>query len=150
MTSQTLNSPLQRVILRPQFKANVRTIKSTPRPWNVRTKKTKAPARKSRPTRQLVMLASNSRNNRDRKRDPRVSFFVCRLLPCFGLAGLAALGKVGPLWRNGSSQPRAVFRLGGLWWPKCWHKIEERGPGPLLSALFWLGRGGRSRQSRPL
>ena len=79
--SQTLNSPLQRVILRPRFKANARTIKSTPRPWATKPKKTKAPARKSRPTRQLVMLTSNSRNNQDRKRGPWASF----LSACFCL-----------------------------------------------------------------
>ena len=45
---------------------------------------------------------------------PRASF----CLPCSGLAAAAALGKVRPLWLSGFSQPAAVFRLGGLWWPK--------------------------------
>ena len=45
---------------------------------------------------------------------PRASF----CLPCSGLAAAAALGKVRPLWRTGFSQPAAVFRLAGLWWPK--------------------------------
>ena len=118
MTCQTLISPPQRVISRPRFKANARTIKSTPRPWATKPKKTKAPARNSRPIRQLVMLTSNSRNNRNQKRGPRASFFVCLLLACSGLATATALGKVRPLWRTGFSQPTAVFRLGGLWWPK--------------------------------
>ena len=132
MTCQTLNSPLQRVILRPRFKANARTIKSTPRPWATKPKKTKAPARKSRPIRQLVMLTSNSQNKRDRKRGPRASFFVCLLLPCSGLATVAALGKVRPWWRTGFSQPAAVFRLGGLWWPKSLRSKATHTPAILM------------------
>ena len=145
MTCQTLNSPPQRVILRPRFKANASTIKSTPRPCTTKPKKTKAPARKSRPIRQLVMLTSNSPNNRDRKRDPRVSFLsacFCIVLPCSGLAAVAALGKVRPLWRNGFSQPAAVFHLGGLWWPKSRNKIEEKRPRAsfLCLVLAWPRR----------
>ena len=118
--SQTLNSPLQRVILRPRFKANARTIKSTPRPWATKPKKTKAPARKSRHTRQLAMLTSNSQNNRDQKRGPRASFLpacFCIVLPCSGLATVAALGKVRPLWRTGFSlagESSALAVYGGL------------------------------------
>ncbi|ESK65610.1 hypothetical protein GCWU000182_01084 [Abiotrophia defectiva ATCC 49176] len=34
------------------------------------------------------------------------------------MAAVAALGKARPLWLTDFSQPAAVFRLGGLWWPK--------------------------------
>ena len=42
-------------------------------------------------------------------------FFVSASV-CLGLVG--CLGKVGPCGGTGSNQPAAVFRLGGLWWPK--------------------------------
>ena len=128
---QTLNSPLQRVILRPRFKANARTIKSTPRPWATKPKKTKAPARKSRPTRQLAMLTSNSQNNRDRKRGPWASFCL-PTSALFWLGKAAALGKVRPLWRTGFSLPAAVFRLGGLWWPKSLRSKATHTPAILM------------------
>ena len=53
------------------------------------------------------MLTSNSRNNRNQKRGPRASF----CLPASGLATAAALGKVRPWRRTGSSQPVAVLEL---------------------------------------
>ena len=53
-------------------------------------------------------------------------------LPRSGLAEAVALGKVRPLWRTGSSQPAAVFRLGGLWWPKSLRSKATHTPAILM------------------
>ena len=154
MTCQTLNSPPQRVILRPRFKANARTIKSTPRPWATKPKKTKAPARKSRHTRQLAMLTSNSRNNRNQKRGPRASFCLPAAAflwlgrgGCYRQSRTLAAERLQPALRLSS----ALSVYGGLNVGKSWQKLakdrRKMPEGLLLSALFWLGRGGCSRQS---
>ncbi|WP_314064182.1 hypothetical protein, partial [uncultured Abiotrophia sp.] len=50
----------------------------------------------------------------------------------FWLGKAAALGKAGPLWRTGFSQPAAVFRLGGLWWPKSLRSKATHTPAILM------------------
>lgn len=61
-----------------------------------------------------------------------MSASFCIVLPCSGLAEVAALGKVRPLWRTGFSQPGAVFRLGGLWWPKSLRSKATHTPAILM------------------
>ena len=36
------------------------------------------------------------------------------------------------MWRSGFSQPRAVFRLGGLWWPKSLRSKATHTPAILM------------------
>ena len=68
---------------------------------------------------------------RYKKRGPWASFCL-PTSALFWLGKAAALGKAGPLWRTGFSQPMAVFRLGGLWWPKSLRSKATHTPAILM------------------